>query len=128
MKKVLAFGTFDGLHPGHHAFLKQARSLGDHLTVVVARDQTVNELKGRSPKIEFRRRCESLRQEAEVDEVMGSDLEVGSWETVKKVKPDVIAIGHDQTLLRESLESFLHGLSTKPEIRMMAFHPPEDPR
>ena len=41
MKKVLVFGTFDGLHEGHKDFLRQAKQYGDHLTVVVGRDSTV---------------------------------------------------------------------------------------
>lgn len=36
--RVMVFGVFDGLHPGHRAFLRQARKKGDKLIVVVARD------------------------------------------------------------------------------------------
>ena len=39
MKKVMAVGVFDLLHAGHLHYLEQAKSLGDHLTVVVAHDQ-----------------------------------------------------------------------------------------
>ena len=40
-KKVLAFGTFDILHNGHSFALKTAKKLGDHLTVILARDATI---------------------------------------------------------------------------------------
>ena len=40
-KKVICFGTFDILHLGHVNFFKQAKSLGDELVVVIARDVNV---------------------------------------------------------------------------------------
>jgi len=49
-KKVLVFGTFDGLHEGHKNFFKQAREFGDFLVVVVGRDSTIVKTKGRPPK------------------------------------------------------------------------------
>jgi FAD synthetase len=45
MKRVLAAGVFDLLHAGHLHYLEQAKSLGDHLTVVVAHDDTVRQRK-----------------------------------------------------------------------------------
>ena len=48
--RVLAFGTFDILHPGHDHYLQEARKLGDELWVVVALDETVRQGKGRLPK------------------------------------------------------------------------------
>ena len=46
MKKicVVVAGTFDGIHPGHLSFLKQASELGNELVVIVARDKTVQRL------------------------------------------------------------------------------------
>ena len=124
MKKIVAFGTFDGLHEGHLAFLKQARRCGDHLTVVVARDHIVDQLKGRSPKIESGRRCELLRRQADVDVVVGSDLQLGTWQILEKVEPDVIAVGYDQMLLKKSLESYMPKVGRSPEIRVIGFHEP----
>ena len=48
-KKVLVFGTFDGIHKGHLSFLNQAKEHGDYLTVVVAKDSNVKKLKGHKP-------------------------------------------------------------------------------
>ena len=45
MVKVMATGTFDLLHMGHIYYLKEAKKLGDKLTVVVAKDSTVRMLK-----------------------------------------------------------------------------------
>ena len=127
MKKVMAFGTFDGLHAGHRAFLKEARGYGDHLTVVVARDHIVKALKGHFPKIDFRRRCKLLMQEEDVDGVVGSDADLESWGVLEECRPDVIAIGYDQTRLKKSLEAHLQQLPWRPEIRVMEFHGPGDP-
>lgn len=43
MKKVMATGTFDILHPGHGLYLQKAKELSKDSTlyVVVARDSTV---------------------------------------------------------------------------------------
>ena len=39
--KVMAVGVFDLVHAGHLHYLEQPKSLGNHLTVVVAHDDTV---------------------------------------------------------------------------------------
>ena len=41
MVLVQAHGTFDGLHPGHLAYLEAARKLGDALIVTVTADKYV---------------------------------------------------------------------------------------
>ena len=41
----MAVGVFDLLHAGHLHYMEQAKSLGDHLTVVVAHDDTVRKRK-----------------------------------------------------------------------------------
>ena len=58
-QRVAVFGVFDGIHAGHqdfdgiHAghqdFLRQAREYGDELVVIVARDKSVTQLKGKPP-------------------------------------------------------------------------------
>ena len=45
MKRILAVGVFDLLHAGHLHYLEQAKAFGDHLTVVVAHDDTVRKRK-----------------------------------------------------------------------------------
>ena len=48
--KVMVFGTFDGLHPGHLSYFKQARKYGDYLIAIVALDENVLQFKGHRPK------------------------------------------------------------------------------
>lgn len=43
---VMTNGCFDILHPGHVAYLEQARALGDRLIVAVNDDESVRRLKG----------------------------------------------------------------------------------
>ena len=53
-------GTFDIIHPGHINLIKQAKSLGDFLVVVIGRDQNVFNAKGRKPYYNERQRLENL--------------------------------------------------------------------
>jgi len=104
MKKVMAFGVFDGIHEGHRHFLKEAKALGDYLIVVVAQDHIVKHLKGHEPQLNLSERFEHLEREDAVDEVIIGDAELSTYEVVKKYRPDVIALGYDQTLLKKDLE------------------------
>ena len=124
MKKVMVFGTFDGVHEGHREFFKEARRCGDYLIAVVAQDHIIEHLKGRLPNINLAERFENLKKEDSVDEVIIGDKDLGSWEIVKMQKPDVIALGYDQHTLRESLESHLKNLEYKPEIKIMSAYEP----
>lgn len=38
MKKVITYGTYDMLHPGHINLLRRAKALGDHLIVGLSTD------------------------------------------------------------------------------------------
>jgi len=99
-KVVLASGTFDLLHLGHVKYLEEAKKAGgenSELIVIVARDKTVEKRKGRKPVMpEDQRRAlvESLKV---VDEaILGyEDFDIGK--AIEKIRPDVIAVGHDQT-------------------------------
>ncbi len=46
---VFISGCFDMLHSGHVEFFQRAAALGDQLYVALGSDQTVYDLKGRSP-------------------------------------------------------------------------------
>jgi len=50
MTTVLAFGTFDILHKGHEFLLSKAKSFGERLVVVIARDVTVEKFKQENTK------------------------------------------------------------------------------
>ena len=67
MKIVLAFGTYDHLHPGHLYFLKKAAKHGKELHVIVALDRTVKKVKGTSPRWDETRRLKEISAIPEVD-------------------------------------------------------------
>lgn len=98
-KIVLASGTFDLLHLGHVRFLEEAKNAGGkdaELVVIVARDSTVKARKGKKPVMpEDQRRAlvESLKV---VDEAILGLEDFSIDKVIEKIKPDVIAVGHDQ--------------------------------
>jgi cytidyltransferase-like protein len=63
IKKVLVFGTFDGIHDSHRYFLREAKKHGDKLAAVISQDATVQNLKGRLPENPLPRRLEELVKE-----------------------------------------------------------------
>jgi FAD synthetase len=125
MKTVMVFGTFDGVHPGHEYFLEEAKKLGDRLVVCIARDSVVAELKGREPRRPEIERREALAECTVVDEVFYGDRELGSWKILAEAKPDVIALGYDQTALKEDLEKWITAHGQKIETVTIASHRPD---
>ena len=105
--KVMAVGVFDLLHAGHLHYLEQAKSLGNHLTVVVAHDDTVR-IRKHEPVTNHdlrRRMVEGLKP---VDEaIIGNSPEVSIYEILPLVNPDVIALGYDQEHAEDSIKQKL---------------------
>jgi FAD synthetase len=94
--KVIAFGTFDLLHPGHVYFLEQAKTHGDFLVAAVARDKNVKQAKGRLPVMNETMRLEMVRALKVVDKAVFED-EIKPINTIYAEKPDIVALGYDQT-------------------------------
>jgi FAD synthetase len=93
--KVMVFGTFDILHPGHLHFLKQAKKLGNFLVVSVARDRNAAKFKGFIPTFSEQDRLELVRNISAVDRaVLGGSINY--LPHILREKPDVIALGYDQ--------------------------------
>ena len=94
MVKVMATGTFDLLHMGHIYYLKEAKKLGDTLSVVVATDSTVRKLK-HEPVTPEEIRLNLIRELKVVDEAyLGHEDDM--YAIVEEIKPDIIALGYDQ--------------------------------
>ena len=97
LKVVLVGGVFDILHPGHIFTLKTAKSHGDLLVVVIATASTATKIK----KNRIILHNENLRKEM-VSSLSFVDLaligkEGTLFDTVEYVKPDIIALGYDQS-------------------------------
>ena len=124
MKKVLVFGTFDGIHPGHLDFFRQAREHGDYLTVVVGRDETVRKIKGKYPKRNENERIQDLLSQDLVDEAILGDLQ-NPYRVIEEIKPDVICLGYDQNSFTKDLAKHLKQSGLDVEVRRMKPYEPE---
>lgn len=94
--KVLTFGTFDHLHPGHLAYLNDAAKEGD-LFIIVARDQNVEHIKGRAPDHTEQQRVKALQNALPDAQVLLGDT--GDYlKPVREIAPDLIVMGYDQKL------------------------------
>ena len=94
-KIVLAGGVFDIIHPGHIHTLNAAKALGDVLVVAIATDKTAQKMKKRQPLHDQKLRRELVSSLSMVDvALVGNEEDI--FETVKMVKPNVIALGYDQ--------------------------------
>ena len=95
-KIVLAGGVFDIIHPGHIHTLNDAKELGDVLVVVVATDKTAIKMKKREPLHSAELRQELVSSLNMVDLcIIGDEDDI--FKTVDLVKPQIIALGYDQT-------------------------------
>jgi len=96
LRVVLAGGVFDIIHPGHIHTLKAAKALGDILVVAIATDKTAQKMKKRIPlhNQELRRELVDCLSMVDVA-IIGHENDI--FETVKLVKPEIIALGYDQT-------------------------------
>ena len=122
LNKILIFGVFDGIHEGHLSFIKEAKALGDQLVAVVARDDIVEELKGRLPKHNEVERVKMLLEVHDVDLVFLGDPKTGTYNVLKEVKPNVVFLGYDQMALYENLmQSIKNG--NLPEMEVIHGNP-----
>ena len=105
-KTVLASGTFDLLHLGHVKYLEEAKKAGGKnakLVVIVALDKTVEKRKGLKPVMPEEQRRALVESLKVVDlALLGyEDFDIGA--VIEKLKPDVIAVGHDQNGVEEQV-------------------------
>lgn len=122
MKKVLVFGTFDRLHPGHFYFLKQVRKYGD-LFVVLARDKTVKKLKNKRPFQNEKERLKSTKRLKIAKMVMLGSLK-DKYSVIKKIKPAIICLGYDQKFFVRDLPKKIKEFSLKTKIiRLKPYKP-----
>ena len=101
MVDVMASGVFDIVHMGHIYYLRAARERGDRLVGVVACDETAKRMK-HPPVMPAEMRLALIRELRVVDEaVLGGSGD--PYDTVKRLKPDIIALGYDQVHREEEI-------------------------
>ena len=117
-KVVLASGAFDLLHYGHVYYLTEAKKTGGEnakLVVIVAKDRSVEKLKGNKPIIPEDQRRAMVESLKVVDEAILGYEDMDMLKVIEKVKPDVIALGYDKERTEKDLKKLLaeKGLTIK---------------
>lgn len=125
--RIMVFGTFDMIHEGHKHFFKQARDLAENaqpfLIVSLARDVNVQKIKGKNPDTPEQIRLAAIAALPEVDDALLGAIGDHMPHIIQS-KPDIIALGYDQTAYTINLKQQLKiaGLGTK-IVRLEAFKP-----
>ena len=99
-KTILVSGGFDPIHVGHARMFNEAKTLGNHLIVLVNNDNWLTKKKGYvfMPQAE---RVEIIKNFAAVDEVRLTDHEEDSDDIsvcieLSRIKPHIFANGGDR--------------------------------
>lgn len=125
-KTVVIFGVFDDIHEGHLHFIKEAKSKGNHLVAIVARDEVVKILKSRFPVNDEACRVNELLKISDIDMVVLGDSKIETYNILREIKPSVIFLGYDQDGLFESLNKFIKtGVLESVEIIRGSPHEPD---
>jgi len=120
MRRVVAQGTFDILHPGHVHYLRESASMGDELHVIVARSSNVTHKAG--PVIPDRQRVEMVEVLDPVDEAhLGHPDDI--FVPIERIAPSVIVLGHDQYHSTDELEAALADRGLDCELRRASARP-----
>lgn len=117
--RVMGFGTFDGIHPGHEDFFRQLQELGDEVFVVIARDENVKKIKGRAPRHNEKARFSAVQSSGLVDRVIPGDAQ-DFYRCLRDHKPDVIGLGYDQKANEAAIKKILPKVRI---VRLLAFEP-----
>ncbi|MFA5954504.1 MAG: adenylyltransferase/cytidyltransferase family protein [Patescibacteria group bacterium] len=114
-KKVLIFGTFDLLHPGHLSFLKEAGDIGS-VVVALTPDALLVTYKGRPAVNPYAVRKRRLERLTWVQEVVSADAIPNTYSILMRVKPEVILLGYDQGHLAKQLTTRIREYHLKIDI------------
>jgi len=104
MKRIVATGTFDILHPGHVHFLSESKKLGDELWVIVSRERNVRHKP--SPIVSEEQRLMMIKSLKCVDHAILGDKE-DMFRPIREINPDIITLGFNQYFDDEKLRSQL---------------------
>ncbi len=123
VRRVVATGTFDILHPGHLYYLTESKKLGDELWVIVARDANVRH-KPR-PIIPEEHRLQMVAALKPVDHAILGD-KTDMFNPIKEIRPSVITIGFNQHFDTIKLHQQLIERGMSPEIVRIGKYAEED--
>ena len=95
MRKVITYGSFDLFHEGHYRLLKQAKALGDHLTVGVTTEH-YDEMRGKLNLVDpILTRIRNVEKTGFADEIIVEDHEGQKTEDIQRYGIDVFTVGTD---------------------------------
>lgn len=120
--KIMVFGTFDILHPGHLHFFRQARRLARNpfLIVSIARDVNVRNIKGKLPLNNERKRAWAVRKSALADKVILGGIK-DYIPHILLQQPHIVALGYDQK--SKYTESLKKKIAPTKVVRLRAYRP-----
>ena len=95
MTRVITFGTFDLLHPGHIRLLRRAKELGDILIVGISSDKLNYEKKQRHSFYNQAVRAEMISSLRDVDEYFIEESLEKKQEYIDKYNADILVMGND---------------------------------
>ncbi len=94
MKKIITYGTFDLITPGHIALLKYAKSLGDYLIVGLSTDE-FNVIKHKTSYLNYEQRKNVMEAIRYVDEVIPEENWDQKINDIKNNHIDTLVMGND---------------------------------
>jgi len=121
-KTVLTSGAFDLLHYGHIRLLEEAKKIGgpdSRLVVIVARDETIKNLKGKPPVIPEDQRRAVLEALKVVDEALLGYEDINMSKVINLIKPDIIAVGYDQQNIENMAKQTINTHNLKIKIHRL---------
>ena len=94
MKRVITYGTFDLLHPGHINLLRRSKDLGDELYVGLSTDE-FNKVKGKTAVLTYEQRKTVLESIRYVDHVFPESDWEQKTSDIKKYGISCFVMGDD---------------------------------
>jgi len=113
IRRVVATGTFDLLHPGHLYYLEESKKLGDELWVIVARDANVRHKPRPIIPEEHRLRMVAALKPV-THAILGDKTDM--FRPIREINPALITIGFNQHFDEIKLHQQLSERGLAPEI------------
>jgi FAD synthetase len=120
MKRVVATGTFDLLHPGHLYYLEESGRLGDELYVIIARDANVRHKP--KPVIPEDQRLKMVAALKPVDHAVLGDLH-DMFRPIREITPAIITIGFNQHFDEEKIKGDLRARGIDSDVVRIGQYP-----
>ena len=124
MRKVITFGAFDIVHPWHKYFLTEAKKYWDILITIVAREQTIEKIKWKSPLNNDIKRIQDIKN-LWISDIVEFGHKTDMMHAIKKYKPDIVAIGYDQNSFIYELSEYLNINKIKTSVITIQWYKPE---